>query len=109
MIKKPWGSYEVLSEGEGYKIKKITVNKDQRLSLQSHRYRAEVWSILEGRGMFTLGESEIFFGAGAVMNINQGVKHRISAKEKVTFIEIQRGDILEEEDIIRYSDDYNRV
>jgi mannose-6-phosphate isomerase-like protein (cupin superfamily) len=108
---RPWGTFEVLLETEYTKVKKISVLPNQRLSLQYHDYRSEVWTIVKGIGEFTDGENVRSVCAGNILEIQQGDKHRITAGDDgVTFIEVQLSSmgILDEEDIIRLEDDYNR-
>ena len=108
---RPWGTFEVLLETEYTKVKKIVVLPKQRLSLQYHHHRSEVWTIVKGDGEFTDGENGFSVCAGNILEIQQGDKHRITAgDEGVIFIEVQLSSmgILDEEDIIRLEDDYNR-
>lgn len=103
---RPWGSFEVLAEGNSYKVKKIIVNPGCRLSLQSHEKRDEIWTIVDGKIAFQ-GETKSI--AGNTIIINKGMKHRATniEKEPLVFIETQIG-ICDEDDITRYEDDYGR-
>tara|TARA_R110001583_G_scaffold110814_1_gene259887 strand:+ start:79 stop:477 length:399 start_codon:yes stop_codon:yes gene_type:complete len=113
---RPWGTFEVLLETEYTKVKEIVVLPKQRLSLQYHHHRSEVWTIVKGDGEFTDGENGLSVCAGDVLEIKEGDKHRITAGDGgVTFIEVQLSllgktnvGIFDEEDIIRLEDDYNR-
>lgn len=109
--RRPWGTYHVLDEAPSYKVKTITVEPRQRLSLQSHQRRAEHWFIVMGCARVTLDDSEIDLTAGEAIDIPTGARHRIEnpGAEALTFIEVQRGDYLGEDDIARYGDDYGRV
>lgn len=114
---RPWGTFEVLLETEYTKVKEIVVLPKQRLSLQYHNHRSEVWTIVRGDGVVSLpgpfdrSPSEIPVHVGKVIQIAQGDFHRITAGTNgVTFIEAQLSPsgIFDEEDIIRLEDDYNR-
>ena len=109
--KRPWGMYRILLETPYTKVKEIVVNPNQRLSLQYHDYRSEVWTIVKGSGEFTDGENVTPVCAPNVLEIQQGDLHRITAgDEGITFIEVQLSSmgIFDEEDIVRLSDDYGR-
>lgn len=107
---RPWGSFTVLDEGEGYKVKRIEVLPDKRLSYQKHEHRAEHWMMVAGTGKVTLNEQEIIVPTGETIDIPLGARHRIenAGAEKLIFIEIQRGRYLGEDDIIRLEDDFGR-
>lgn len=112
--KKPWGCYEVLAEGEGYKVKKITVEPGHRFSYQYHNERQETWIILDGEGTVVAdGHKFETKPKGKVFFIPRKTKHRAGCSEKssvpLTFIEVQVGQYLEEDDIVRLEDDYNRT
>jgi mannose-6-phosphate isomerase-like protein (cupin superfamily) len=108
---RPWGWFEVLLDEPSYKVKRITVNPGQRLSLQFHRRRAEHWFVVAGRGVVTCGDREIPVEAGAAVDIPREAPHRIhnTGAEPLTFIETQRGDYFGEDDIVRLADDYRRT
>ncbi len=110
IVYRPWGKYEVLLEQPGYKVKKITVNPDSKLSLQSHNKRSEHWVIVKGKAKVTNGDETIGLKTGESTFISIGNKHRLEneEKEKLEIIEVQSGDYLEEDDIVRYEDNYNR-
>jgi mannose-6-phosphate isomerase len=109
--RRPWGYYEVLSEGEDLKIKRITVYPGKRLSLQRHRRRAEHWFILRGEALVTLGEKEVSLKKGESVNIPQGDAHRIANAGTVplVFVEVQTGEYFGEDDVERIEDDYDRI
>lgn len=111
-FKRPWGYYQELFEEPGVKVKKLVISPGQRISLQTHKYREEVWSIIDGRGLFE-GERHVFnVKPGRVIKIPKRNKHRIENKSKkkdLIIFEIQRGNYLGEDDIVRYSDDYKRI
>jgi mannose-6-phosphate isomerase-like protein (cupin superfamily) len=109
IVNKPWGSYEVLSEGSGYKVKRIIVKPNQRLSYQYHHKRQEFWVFVEGFGQFTLNDETFTIKDGDSVFIDTKDKHRIEClgERDLVFIETQYGEC-EEEDIVRIQDDYNR-
>ncbi len=108
---RPWGSYEILHEEKGLKIKKIIVQPGMRLSLQSHKHRSENWVMIQGNALVTLGENEIPLSINQTVFIPATVKHRIAnnGDVEVVFIEVQTGTYLGENDITRYEDDFNRL
>jgi mannose-6-phosphate isomerase len=108
---RPWGSFEVLAEGEGYKVKRIEVKPGHRLSLQSHEGRTEHWVVVVGEALVSLGEREFDLRANQDVVIPPGTKHRVANKGDVelVFIEVQCGSYLGEDDITRFEDDYNRA
>lgn len=108
---RPWGTWEVLDGGESFCVKKIVVNPNGCLSLQSHNHRCENWIIVEGCAQVTLGEQEFEKGAGENIFIPTHTKHRVKNGnvEKLVFIEVQYGANLDENDIVRYEDVYGRV
>ena len=108
---RPWGNWEVISLGRNHIVKKISVNPHSSLSLQLHHHRGEHWVITQGHPLVTLGEEQMKLSPGKAVDIPKETKHRIENKtdEQVEFIEIQMGDILDEKDIVRFVDQYNRV
>jgi len=107
---RPWGSFTVLDEGAGYKVKRIEVLAGKRLSYQRHERRAEHWMIVCGAARVTLDGREIELLAGDTIDIAVGAAHRIEnpGTQLLVFIEIMRGDYLGEDDIIRLEDDFGR-
>ena len=107
---RPWGSYTVLIEGDGYKVKRIVVNPGARLSLQMHYHRSEHWTVISGTGEVTLDDKKIIFRENESTFIPMGVKHRLENPGRVPLavIEVQCGKYLGEDDIVRYDDDYGR-
>ncbi len=107
---RPWGQYWVLQDESTFKVKKIEVNPEGRLSYQYHHKRAEVWTIVEGAGRITLDGEVKDYKVGEVAIIPLGAKHRIENpfKEPLVFIEVQHGTYFGEDDIVRLEDDYNR-
>ncbi len=108
---KPWGSYAVLLAGDGFQVKRIEVKPGLRLSLQTHAKRSEKWTVVEGAGEAVLGEKRLPVRGGSVVEVPVGVRHRMhnTGKIPLVFIEIQFGDYLGEDDIVRIEDDFNRV
>jgi mannose-6-phosphate isomerase-like protein (cupin superfamily) len=108
---RPWGSFEILHEEEGLKVKRIIVKPGKRLSLQSHKHRSENWVIIRGLAIVTRDDEEISRRPNQAIYIPAGAKHRCAnpGDEEVVFIEVQTGTYLGEDDIVRYEDDFNRV
>jgi mannose-6-phosphate isomerase len=109
--RRPWGTFTVLDEGAGYKVKRIEVLTGKRLSYQKHSQRAEHWFIVRGTATVTLNGDERKIKQGEAIDIPIGAAHRVenSLQETLVFIEVQRGDYLGEDDITRLSDDYGRT
>ena len=109
--RRPWGSFTVLDEGRGYKVKRIEVLAGKRLSYQRHARRAEHWMVVAGTARVTLDGGDIVVGCGETVDIPVGAAHRIenAGADTLVFIEIQRGDYLGEDDITRLEDDFGRV
>jgi mannose-6-phosphate isomerase-like protein (cupin superfamily) len=107
----PWGRWEVLLDEPTYKVKRITVLPDKRLSYQKHFKREEHWTIVQGQALVTLDGQELTCGAGETVNIPHQAAHRIAnpGPENLVFIEVQRGTYFGEDDIIRLQDDYGRA
>ena len=107
---RPWGKYSIILEDSSYKIKRIEVNANQRLSYQFHNYRAETWVIIQGKGKITIDDVTTDCSKGETFIIPIGSKHRIqnTANIKLVFIEVQTGSYFGEDDIVRIEDDYNR-
>lgn len=109
-VPKPWGSYRVLLESPGFKVKRVEVLSESRLSLQAHDKRSEHWIVVEGQAQVTL-DGEIF-----ILNKDENIyipvkaRHRLSnlARETLVVIEVQSGTYLGEDDIVRFDDDYGR-
>lgn len=110
IVAKPWGNYATLVQEKGYQVKRIEVNSNHRLSLQTHEKRAEKWTVVSGRAEVTLGERVFVADIGTVIEIPKKMPHRIKniGTSSLIFIEVQIGDYLGEDDIVRLQDDYNR-
>lgn len=109
--KRPWGSYCVIGQGEKFLIKEITVLPSSRLSLQYHNHRKEHWVILEGEAVVTKADRTITLKEGEHIDIEIKEIHCIENKttSNLKVLEVQRGEILKEEDIVRISDIYGRT
>ena len=109
--KRPWGGFEVLEEGRGYKVKRLVVNPGHRLSLQRHRYRAEHWVVVAGVPRVRVAGRTRRLRAKGTVSIPRGAWHRIEnpGREPAILIEVQHGPYLGEDDIIRQEDDYGRT
>jgi mannose-1-phosphate guanylyltransferase/mannose-6-phosphate isomerase len=110
-VYRPWGSYTVLEGSERHKIKNITVMPEKKLSLQLHHHRSEHWVVVRGMAHVLMDENEFFLRPGESTFIRAGTKHRLSnpGKLPLEIIEVQLGDAVEEEDIVRFDDEYGRV
>ena len=108
---RPWGSFTVLDETADYKVKRIEVLPGKRLSYQKHARRAEHWMVVHGTGKVTLDGSDRLVPAGETVDVPIGTAHRVEnpGDQILVFIEIQRGDYLGEDDIVRFEDDYGRA
>ena len=109
-VQRPWGSYTVLEEGPGFKVKRVTVNPGGRLSLQMHHQRSEHWVVIAGTARVTRGEEIFDLQVGHSTAIPVKTQHRLEnpGKETVHIIEVQNGPYLGEDDIVRFKDDYGR-
>ncbi|WP_278404195.1 mannose-1-phosphate guanylyltransferase/mannose-6-phosphate isomerase [Pseudoalteromonas ruthenica] len=107
---RPWGSYEVLNEGPGFKVKHIMLHAKTRLSLQQHQHRAEHWVVVSGTVLVEIDGQQSQLSAGQSTFIAAGQKHRLSNTSNTVarVIEVQSGAYLEEDDIVRFDDDYGR-
>ena len=109
--RRPWGTYEVLDEGDLFKVKRIEVLPGKRLSYQKLAQRAEHGFVVSGTAKVTLDDRDILVPAGQAIDIPIGSAHRVEndAAEPLVFIEVQRGSYLGEDDIVRLQDDFGRV
>lgn len=106
---RPWGSYTILSQGEGYKVKKIRVLPGESLSLQSHKHRSEHWIVISGEATVIIGgDDERTVRKNESIYVPKDTKHRLMNKgtEVLKIIEVQNGPYVEEDDITRYDDIY---
>ena len=107
---RPWGTFTVLDEGDGYKVKRIEVFPKKRLSYQKHARRSEHWFVVQGEAKVTLDGEDHLRRVGEDVDIAVGTAHRVEnpGDELLVFIEVQRGDYLGEDDIERLEDDFGR-
>jgi len=107
---RPWGSFTVLDEGDGFKVKRIEVLAGKRLSYQKHAQRAEHWFVVQGTAKVTLDGEDYLKTAGEAIDIPIGAAHRVEnpGAELMVFIEVQQGNYLGEDDIVRLEDDFGR-
>ena len=110
-VYRPWGNYTVLEEGPGYKIKRVVVKPKQQLSLQKHLNRSEHWVVVCGKARIICGENSILLKSNESVFIAKGRKHRITNPyaEEVSIIEVQTGNFISEDDIVRFEDVYERT
>ena len=108
---RPWGSFTVLEENKSYKIKRIEVIAGHRLSLQMHHHRSEHWIVVSGTAKVTCGEKESIVNVNESTFIPMGTVHRLENPGIIPLIiiEVQSGEYLGEDDIIRFQDDYQRT
>ena len=109
-IFRPWGSFTSLVENQKWLVKRIEVNPGARLSLQMHHHRAEHWVVVRGTAQIQINERNFLLKENQSTFIPLGAKHRLinPGKTTLTIIEIQSGDYISEEDIVRFNDDYGR-
>mgnify|MGYP003303930533 CR=1 FL=1 len=109
--KRPWGWYDVIDEGDRYKVKNIEVKPGSSLSLQVHHHRAEHWVVVEGTAMVQLNDAKQLLSENQSTFIPLGCKHRLSNPGKIPLkiIEVQSGPYLDEDDIERFDDNYGRT
>ena len=110
-VHRPWGSYDTVHGGDGFKVKHITVDPGQRLSLQMHRRRAEHWIVVRGAARVTRGDDVFVVLENQSVHVPSGVRHRLEnpGAEPLDLIEVQVGDYLGEDDIVRFEDAYGRA
>lgn len=108
---RPWGSFTILEEDERYKIKRIVVDPKQRLSLQMHYHRSEHWIVVKGTAKVTIGDKEQLVHENESIYVAKSEVHRLENPGKVPLelIEVQVGEYVGEDDIVRYEDIYQRV
>ncbi len=109
-VYRPWGYYEGIDVGERFQAKRIMVKVGAKLSLQMHHQRAEHWVVVSGKARVTRGEDLLVLYANQSTYIPLGVKHRLEniGEEPLYLIEVQSGEYLGEDDIVRFEDDYKR-
>jgi mannose-6-phosphate isomerase len=109
-VSRPWGTWQVLDEGAGYKVKRIEVLPGHRLSYQTHAHRSEHWIVVTGVATCLIDGSTVVAQPGQSVHVAVGQAHRIANvhDEVLVIIEIQRGAYTGEDDIVRLADDYGR-
>ena len=110
-VEKPWGAYKVLDSGDTYQVKWLDVVPGARLSYQSHEHRSEHWAVVMGTATVTLDDEVIQVPCGEHIYIPVRAKHRLENRGEVLLrvVEVQSGDYLGEDDIVRFEDDYGRI
>lgn len=110
-VYRPWGSYTVLEESTNFKIKRIVVNSGAKLSMQMHKHRAEHWVVVSGVATITNNEIEFTLNENQSTYISKTHRHRLENKgsEPLSIIEVQCGDYVGEDDIVRFDDSYGRL
>ena len=112
IYQRPWGFYKTTILNDYFQSKVISVKPGQQLSLQSHNHREEHWIVAHGKGVVQIEKSEIKIESGSSLFIPMGAKHRLTntdTAENLIITEVQIGDYLGEDDIVRYEDNYGRV
>ena len=110
-VYRPWGSYTVMEEGANFKIKRIVVNPGAKLSMQMHKHRAEHWVVVSGEATITNNEIEYKLQENQSAYIPKTHRHRLAneSDKPLSIIEVQCGDYVGEDDIIRFDDTYGRL
>ncbi|HAD08779.1 MAG TPA: mannose-1-phosphate guanylyltransferase/mannose-6-phosphate isomerase [Porticoccaceae bacterium] len=110
-VYRPWGYFDSIAKNSRYQAKKIVVEPGRRLSLQKHRYRAEHWVVVRGTALVTRGEEQFTLEVDQSTYIPVGMVHRLEnpGPDRLEIVEVQTGDYLGEDDIIRLEDKYGRV
>jgi len=109
-VHRPWGSYDSIDADDGFQVKRIKVKPGARLSLQSHKHRAEHWIVVRGTARVTRDDEVFDLQANESTYIPLGAKHRLEnpTTDMLELIEVQSGGYLGEDDIVRYEDAYGR-
>ncbi len=109
-VYRPWGSYTILEDGYHYKIKRLEINPGAKLSHQLHYHRSEHWVVVAGTARVSNGDKEYDVHPNESTYIPMSTKHRLENRGRIPLqiIEVQNGEYLEEDDIVRFDDDYNR-
>jgi mannose-6-phosphate isomerase len=110
LFQRPWGWYENLQNSDGYKVKTLFVKPNEKISLQYHFHRYEHWIVVRGNGFLELDKNIREIKVGDYIFIPKMSIHRVSSgKDGIMIIEVQQGQICEEEDIVRIQDEYGRI
>ena len=107
---RPWGFFEVLGEGPGFQVKHLSLKPGAKISLQKHEHRAEHWVVVSGNAQVTCDDTEFTLNVNESTYIPRGAIHRLenTGDEPISIVEVQTGDELREDDIIRFEDLYRR-
>jgi mannose-1-phosphate guanylyltransferase/mannose-6-phosphate isomerase len=107
---RPWGMYQILHQGDRFKIKRIVIEPGARLSLQYHHHRSEHWVVVRGTALAKVGDEERFVHEGESIFVSKSTLHRLSnpGKLPLEIIEVQNGEYVGEDDIVRIEDDFKR-
>jgi len=110
-VKRPWGSYTLLDQGDKFKVKRLTVNPNSRMSLQIHHHRSEHWVVVSGTARVTVADKVYDLHPGESTFVPASARHRIENPGVIptVIVEAQYGEYLGEDDIVRFDDDYGRV
>jgi mannose-1-phosphate guanylyltransferase/mannose-6-phosphate isomerase len=110
-VRRPWGFYDSIDQGDRFQVKRIVVMPGARLSLQMHHHRAEHWIVVSGTALVTRGEEQFLLGENESTYIPLGIRHRLENPGCVPLqiIEVQSGTYLGEDDIVRFDDKYGRA
>ncbi len=109
-VKRPWGNYTIINTALGFKVKEVQIHPHKRLSLQAHKRRSEHWIVVEGEAKIVNGDKVCYLAENESMYISKGTTHRLEnpGDGPLKIIEVQCGHYLEEDDIERYEDDFER-
>jgi mannose-1-phosphate guanylyltransferase/mannose-6-phosphate isomerase len=109
-VYRPWGEYTVLEEGQRYKIKRIVVKPGAKLSLQMHYHRSEHWVVVKGTAKVTIGDKVMYIHENESAYVPKSTPHRLENPGKIPLeiIEVQNGEYVGEDDIVRLDDEYGR-
>lgn len=110
-VERPWGSFTVLEEGPRFKVKRLVVKPGAALSLQLHHHRSEHWVVVAGAARVRNGDMETCVRPDEWVHVPAGTLHRVANPGLIdcVMVEVQLGDYLGEDDIVRVADDYGRV
>ncbi len=110
-VERPWGSFTVLSSTDSFKLKRIEVKPRRRLSLQMHQRRSEHWVVIEGTARVTIGDHQFDVPTGESTYVPVRTRHRLenASEDPLVIVEVQCGDYVGEDDIVRFADDYGRT
>lgn len=110
-LSSPWGSFRILYQAPGVKVKRIEIRPGLRSSYQVHRFRSESWTIVRGEALVVLNDREFRLRKLDQIEIPSGAKHRVQniGAVPLVFIEIQRGSYCGDDDIVRLADDFGRA